>query len=675
MDERAPSRSAMERFPEPDPEPELAAAAAVAVVRGDSILARHLAGFVDDAVLAGTGRGVKECMAQLLSSSAEAEGAECERFVKRSAALIDNDRANPLLFIGTVKDFVAEVTAMLISHERVQSIAAAGSTTDPDQPDLSTLAHVALEFATVRPLLGRIMKVVRQAREKEEAFLKTQIQNLKTKEVAEFVNVDAARTIASRGMERAAWDPVVEVFNELQRPMLPSQVLQQLQRTVQAVRGVAEQDSCVLAERTVTQLLCFVVVQSSVQWLRSIHLIVTELSEPVVTTPGPTTAGTPTWCYRVFSNSLSEIEGMTVSLHRTGSRSPGSSSDASGGSTPRQAAKIQSGKNSVWRHFTTAAQDERLPNAPKWASDAEVDRCTGCAQVPVQKPVLRCVTARREIALKAFCIDMHSVVANPTPCSRPVLVSRLLTKSARCFCQPFGMMRRRHHCRHCGNVLCEQCTKFRSIIPHLQYSKPVRVCSTCFESIKLVRDPPTGQPAAEAAIERLLDDKRSNPGNAVRNYISIFDERIRPTPATAGVATREVMDAVRQMILDENRESLLESTLQQTEDEAPWIREENLTRLINTILEKRLFLPLRSQLLNCLTQVHYQDEIKLEESLILVRGRPQDFFGIARKNQSNWAAAISHFNQIGKEIYPSRMVAALLSCAKVRASCLRHLSS
>lgn len=204
------------------------------------------------------------------------------------------------------------------------------------------------------------------------------------------------------------------------------------------------------------------------------------------------------------------------------------------------------------------------------------------------------------------------------------------------------------------------------MIPHLQYSTEVRVCRTCYESIKLVRDPPTGQPAAEAAIERLLEHKQSMPGNAVRNYIGIFDERIRPTPSTAGVATREVMDAVRQLILDEHRESLLESTLQQTEDEAPWIREENLSRLINTILEKRLFLPLRKKLLDCLTQVHYQDEIKLEESLILVRGRPQEFFSIPPTNQSNWAAAISHFNQIGKEIYPSRMVAALLSCAKVR---------
>ena len=387
----------MEHLPEPEPEPEpgtiqgrrpprlrgTTGTMTAPPAHGANILARHLHGFVEDErVVAGAARGAKECLAQLLLSKAEVEGVECERFVKRSAALIDNDRANPLLFIGTVKDFVAQVTGMLVSHEHIQSIAAANST-DSDQPDLSTMAHVALEFACVRPLLGRIMKVARQAREEEEAFLKTQIQKLKTKDVADFVNVDAARTIASRGMDRAAWDAAIEIFNELQRPMLPSQVLQQLQRTLQAVRGVAEQDSCVLAERTVTQLLCFVVVQSTVQWLRSIHLVVTELSEPVVTTPGPTKAGSPTWCYRVFSNSLSEIEGMTVSLHRNGSRSPGSSSDTSGGSTPR-AAKAQPSKNSVWRHFTTAAQDERLPNAPKWTSDAEVDKCTGCAQVPTR---------------------------------------------------------------------------------------------------------------------------------------------------------------------------------------------------------------------------------------------------------------------------------------------------
>ena len=45
-----------------------------------------------------------------------------------------------------------------------------------------------------------------------------------------------------------------------------------------------------------------------------------------------------------------------------------------------------------------------------------------------------------------------------------------------------------------------------------------------------------------------------------------------------------------------------------------------------------------------------------------------EFFDIPSKNlsSSNWAAAISHFNQTRREIYPSRMLDALLSCAKVR---------
>ena len=45
-----------------------------------------------------------------------------------------------------------------------------------------------------------------------------------------------------------------------------------------------------------------------------------------------------------------------------------------------------------------------------------------------------------------------------------------------------------------------------------------------------------------------------------------------------------------------------------------------------------------------------------------VRGRPQEFFDIPAKNRSTsgWAAAISHFNQVRREMYPSRMLDALL---------------
>ena len=39
----------------------------------------------------------------------------------------------------------------------------------------------------------------------------------------------------------------------------------------------------------------------------------------------------------------------------------------------------------------------------------------------------------------------------------------------------FSVMRRRHHCRHCGKVLCAGCSESRVTIAGLYDDKPVRV--------------------------------------------------------------------------------------------------------------------------------------------------------------------------------------------------------
>ena len=57
---------------------------------------------------------------------------------------------------------------------------------------------------------------------------------------------------------------------------------------------------------------CYVIVQSSVDELRSIHLVIAELSPADVVEAGPTAEGSSTWCYRLFSHAMSVIEGMTV---------------------------------------------------------------------------------------------------------------------------------------------------------------------------------------------------------------------------------------------------------------------------------------------------------------------------------------------------------------------------
>eukprot|EP01100_Stratorugosa_tubuloviscum_P014664 TRINITY_DN798_c1_g2_i1.p1 TRINITY_DN798_c1_g2~~TRINITY_DN798_c1_g2_i1.p1 ORF type:complete len:287 (-),score=138.21 TRINITY_DN798_c1_g2_i1:100-960(-) len=45
---------------------------------------------------------------------------------------------------------------------------------------------------------------------------------------------------------------------------------------------------------------------------------------------------------------------------------------------------------------------------------------------------------------------------------------------------PFGVVNRRHHCRHCGGVFCNTCTSKRISVPRLRIDEPCRVCDECF---------------------------------------------------------------------------------------------------------------------------------------------------------------------------------------------------
>ena len=43
----------------------------------------------------------------------------------------------------------------------------------------------------------------------------------------------------------------------------------------------------------------------------------------------------------------------------------------------------------------------------------------------------------------------------------------------------FNMLRRKHHCRSCGKVVCDACSQNRRILPHINKKKQLRVCDTC----------------------------------------------------------------------------------------------------------------------------------------------------------------------------------------------------
>lgn len=44
--------------------------------------------------------------------------------------------------------------------------------------------------------------------------------------------------------------------------------------------------------------------------------------------------------------------------------------------------------------------------------------------------------------------------------------------------QKFGIMKRRHHCRKCGELVCHPCSSHRDFVPGYS-DKKVRICVTC----------------------------------------------------------------------------------------------------------------------------------------------------------------------------------------------------
>ncbi|EPQ30693.1 uncharacterized protein PFL1_01594 [Pseudozyma flocculosa PF-1] len=68
----------------------------------------------------------------------------------------------------------------------------------------------------------------------------------------------------------------------------------------------------------------------------------------------------------------------------------------------------------------------------------------------------------------------------------PVWVPDNRAEKCACCSEAFGMWRRKHHCRLCGQVVCWNCSQRSFLIPAYQDDeddKPARACDTCYDSV------------------------------------------------------------------------------------------------------------------------------------------------------------------------------------------------
>ncbi|KAB7502061.1 Pleckstrin homology domain-containing family F member 2, partial [Armadillidium nasatum] len=90
---------------------------------------------------------------------------------------------------------------------------------------------------------------------------------------------------------------------------------------------------------------------------------------------------------------------------------------------------------------------------------------------------------RKKSSLRLAFHSAHKSVQDPDlGLKQPILIrTDSVTKCMNCGLQ-FSVVRRKHHCRACGSVVCSKCSNFKTSLP-CEGGKNVRVCRSCHKTL------------------------------------------------------------------------------------------------------------------------------------------------------------------------------------------------
>jgi len=102
-----------------------------------------------------------------------------------------------------------------------------------------------------------------------------------------------------------------------------------------------------------------------------------------------------------------------------------------------------------------------------------------------------CIEKERDKALEsgdiAVTIDLQTSSSDFE--LAPVWVGDDAVKSCMVCTKKFSLMKRRHHCRSCGKLVCSKCSPEKMFLPNIRLDKRVRVCIECSKKILAKRKP------------------------------------------------------------------------------------------------------------------------------------------------------------------------------------------
>lgn len=118
-----------------------------------------------------------------------------------------------------------------------------------------------------------------------------------------------------------------------------------------------------------------------------------------------------------------------------------------------------------------------------------------------------------------------------------------------CFCTGlrFNVLRRRHHCRSCGRVLCARCSRYSGKLEYLGDNQEARICEACFAELQESADrdnactdelsgdgPSTVQQENEKEVQ---DDQQTPDISGSVSEVSLLESAVDSTEDAVNIST------------------------------------------------------------------------------------------------------------------------------------------